>query len=353
MAKDTTDANTEVESSTPPDATASRDDKDTTQGSSPSGNEAPSQNEESLATVVEKAAEESLSREEAANGNAEKISKTEEEGEKSDEEKAPSSESETQKDDEVPKEFHEHPAWKRIIGERNEARDKVSQLETSAKAHESLLSYCRERNITDEQFRDALEVVTLINSDPTKAYEKLRPIVEALETHTGKRLPEDLEKKVSEGVLDPETAQEVARLRAEKQFGAVRQQTAEQQQRQQAVASMVQSLNDWDGNKRKTDPDFDKKAELVKGAFLALYQATDAQGRPINPIRTAQDAVALAEKAYADVNGKLSQFIPKKTEKRVLTHAGAGTSNTEKQPANLREAVAMELRRKHGFSLED
>ena len=186
------DAKTAEESSTQQDVEVKGQD------SSTEGQQTKTQTEEpTLGDVVAEAARESLAREEAAEKQATQGSQTEkettaevtkpsEEGEKHEEKEEP--------DADVPKEFHEHPAWKRIIGERNEARDKLTSLETAAKANESLLEYCRKNEITDEQFKSALQVVSLWNSDPAKCYEMLQPMVAQLESHMGLRLPEDLDK---------------------------------------------------------------------------------------------------------------------------------------------------------------
>lgn len=346
MPEEPKDAKTAEVPSTPPVAAAPQDDKEKPAESSPA-QEAASPTEETLSTVVEKAAQESLSREAAS--AAEKLSSTEKK-EPAEESKPAPAEASTE---EVPKEFHEHPAWKRIIGERNEAREKITQLETAARANQGLIDYCRERNITDDQFKNALEIVGLMNADPAKAYERMKPLIEQLEAHVGLRIPDDLAAKVKEGILDPETAAEVARLRAERTFGATRQQHETQARQQALVSSMVEGLNAWDRNKQQTDPDFKDKAVMVRGYFREMYEAKDSSGRSLNPVQTAQDAVALAEKAYAAVNEYLRKFVPPKAEQRVLATQKATTVNNKKKPGSTREAVAAALREKYDFDLGD
>lgn len=314
----------------------------------------PIQTEESLADVVSKAASESLAREAAEESAALELSRTKEEKPVVEPEVPTADKStETKVDEEVPKEFNEHPAWKRIIGERNEARETIAKLEATVKEASSLTQYCRERNISTEQFQQAMDVVSLLNTDPTKAYERLQPIIAQLETHMGLRLPEDLEKKVKEGLLDPETAAEVAKLRSEKTFAEQRRQAETVSAQQANIAAMVKGLNEWDTNKRTGDPDFESKAELVRGMFLSLYQAQDAQGRQVNPVRTPQDAVALAERAYTLVNERIGKFVPRRPTKPALTSQGASTKVNNKPPKSTKEAVAAMLREKHGISLED
>lgn len=354
MPKETQDANEELDSSTTPEATASPDAKENAADPSSTEKQPDDQTQETLGDVVEQAARESLAREEQAETAraAEKVSSTEEKepvpGDKATEGKV-----DTKKDEDVPKEFHEHPAWKRIIGERDAARVENERLQSAVKAETSLIEYCKQRGVTDDQFRQAMEVVSLLNTDPAKAYESLRPLVEQLESHMGLRLPQDLDAKVKEGILDPETAKEVARLRAEKTFSAQRGQVEARQREQAVVAQMVEGLNSWDKNKRETDPDFETKADLVRGVFLTMYQAQDAQGRLLNPVRTPQDAVALAEKAYAEVNSKIAKFGPARREQKVLTSRNATNVQQKTKPTTTKEAVAAMLREKHGIELGD
>lgn len=356
------DAKQEVESSpTPVVAAPQKDDKPIAEAPSPSSNRPAVQTEEpTFEETLAKVADESLSRQAADDSNAElsSITKGEEgKGKSSSEEKpgskeAPTSELEKPVEEKVPEEFHKHPAWQRIIEERDEAKKQLETVKAGAEANQSLLRFCQERSISEQQFQSVLELASLVNTDPSKALEQLKPIVENLEAQTGKKLPTDIQKKVDEGLLDPETAAEVARLRAERGLSEKRQQVATQTEQQRSLASTVQALNDWNKAMLKSDPDFGKKVEMVKGIFLSLFNAVDASGRPINPIRHPQDAVALVEKAYKTVNEQIRSFVPNKTEQRVLTSTGASTKQVERAPKSTAEAVDKMLREKHGTSLE-
>ena len=146
-------------------------------------------------------------------------------------------------------------------------------------------------------------------------------------------------------MLDPETAKEVARLRADKEFGAQRQQAATQAAQQRVFASIVKGLNDWDTAKRSSDPDYDKKAELVRGVFTTLIQG--------NLPQSPEACCALAEKAYATVNERLAKFVPPNGARKVLTSTQASTKTIQRKPTTTREAVDQMLREKHGISLEE
>ena len=359
MAEDNHDDKTGTESSTAPSAaTTSQDDKQQTADSSAAATTT-TQTEETLADVVQKAADASLAKEAGADGEGQDKSLTEKEEKTEVTKEATEVKTEdkpvveAERDKDVPKKYSDDPAWQRIIKERNEAETRLKGLEAPLRFATGITKYCQERGITDQQFQQALEFVSLANSDPRAALAKLTPIVEQLSEVSGSKLPADLQKKVTEGVLDPETAAEVARLRADQKFGTARAQTEAQRQHAAVVSSMVQNLNAWDKNKRATDVDFDKKSELVRSRFLSLYQAMTKDGQPVNPVRSAADAVALAERAYADVQKSIEAFIPAKPAKRVLPSNGASTKTTKSAPGTMREAVAAMLREKYESGLEE
>lgn len=314
--------------------------------------------EPSLSDVVAEAARESLAREASAESEA---TQTEEEAtqEKSGEEteaaldKTKETTEAAKADADVPKEFAKHPAWQRIMRERDEARTEAAKTKELAKAQDSLYDYCRQNHITEQQFKEGLNIISLVNTNPEKAYELLQPTIQQLEAHLGVRLPEDIQKKVSEGLLDPETGKELARLRAEKAFGKNSAQATEAQRAQANVRAMAEGLNEWDKNKTTADADFEKKRSEVMERYLYLLNEVDARGQKINLTRTPQEAVALAERALADVNTRWTARAPKPAPRKApISHRNASGSNGKVEIKTTKDAVSAMLAEKHGITLD-
>ena len=80
-------------------------------------------------------------------------------------------------------------------------------------------NFCRQYQITPEQFKNVMEVQALLNTNPEAALAKLTPIVDQLKTFSGDVLPTDLQKAVDDGDLSLKYAKEVARSRAVSTFG--------------------------------------------------------------------------------------------------------------------------------------
>lgn len=284
-------------------------------------------------------------------GEGQELAKSENEKE----EPVPQSQKETPPGkEEEPPPFHEHPAWKRVVTQRDEARKELESAKPLLEKVGALLKFQQERGISDTQLEQALTVVDLLVNDPAKAATQLKGILAELEPIVGETIPSDLAEEVKEGTLTEERAKEIARLRAGQNLSKHQANRVAASQQQALVMQMTTDLNAWDESKRKTDPDFLSKSRLVRERFLSLYNATDGRGNAVNPVRSGSQAVALAERAYAEINDELKPFLPKPTSKKNLSSNGSSpTKRDGKPPANVREAVAQMLQKRHSISIAD
>lgn len=298
-----------------------------------------------LSIAREAAGESPTPTEEGADGGVPKSNATPAEepatdGGESEGEEAPKDEkSEEQASEPEEPPFHEHPRWKEIVSERNELKERAQSFETLAREQASIVRYCQENNVTVEQFQGMLEIAALLNNDPMKAYEKLKPIYETLTATSGDRLPDDLRQEVEDGLLSEERAKELARFRGQGNVWKAQQQTFAQRQQQAAQTAVQQGLSSWQDSKFKTDPDFrpksnqtdpDGKYEMVCDKFRGMWLARPPQ----NP----QEAVAMVEQAYDAVQKSLARFAPKPAPKRALQSNGA-SRNVNKQPASVDDII--------------
>lgn len=208
------------------------------------------------------------------------------------EEKGEETQEET--DPEAPVPFHEHPRWKEQQAKLAEASEELKAAKPVVERMQKIENYCSRFNITEEQFAQALEMAALLNNDPALARERLAPTWEALSRYSGEVLPPDLAQKVKDAVIDKETAQEVAKLRAQSQLSEKRQQITAQQAAEARQQAISQAVVQWEQQKLVADPDYKNKAEEVADRFIALANQA--------PPRSTSEAVALADRALADVN---------------------------------------------------
>lgn len=228
--------------------------------------------------------------------------------------------------------FHEHPRWKELVAERDSLRG-------DAEKARALEQYCSSNRIQSEDLKNAIEVAALLQSDPQKAYERLAPIVQGLESLLGVRLTPELEAELESGKLTPEQARAAAKQRAELEMFNRRKAAFEQEQRQQALNAITTAVHGWTSLKQQKDLSFKPRAT---GAPFGLYEAVDArfsQLVTLKPPQTPAEAVALAEQAYNDVKPSFSVARSPAPPTRRLSSDRTST-RTKNEPKSLDE-VAM------------
>jgi hypothetical protein len=263
---------------------------------------------------------------------------------KSETESEAEAEDEDDPDAEVP--FHKHPRWQQMKSERD-------KFKADAEAYHSMQDFMQTSNLTGEEVAVGFDVMALIKQATTGdlgAAEQARvwfaERLNVFDEMLGNSLPEDLQQKVNDGFVDEDIAKELAKERAKarnlenlrtqdtQKSQAERQAEAEQANRMQ-VAQAVQS---WEDGIKAKDPDYaTKKAKLVETQVRALIQQNGAMPQ------TAAEARALAEQAYAEVDGQLKALMPRP---RAVTPSPTGMSaRVSTAPKSLGDAVRAALNR--------
>jgi hypothetical protein len=159
---------------------------------------------------------------------------------------------------------------------------------------------------------DGMRVMALMKHNPTAAYEQLQTYIKKLAPYTGEELHPDIKAKVDDGFVDPETAKELSRLKAEKEFLNQRSEEIYQQQvaQQQATSqrAMYDAVTGWEASEKARDPDWSAKYEMIQDRVRSLMATT----RPSTP----EEAVQLARRALSDVNDRLRPLAGRTTNIR-------------------------------------
>ena len=229
------------------------------------------------------------------------------------------------KDEKVP--FHKHPRWQEMLRERDSFKEEATQ-------YRQITGYMSQNNLSNEEVAKGFEIMALMKNDPLKAREMLTQYTRALDEFAGAVLPQDLTTKVQEGMMDEASAQELARARNIAAANAARaeqlaqaQQSQYQQMSQQAIHGAV---SNWEETIKTRDVDYAAKQNLV----LDRARTYLAQGQPQTP----EQALAIVERAYADVNETLKGFAPRRQPVRPITSTNSSTTS---QPVarSLQEAI--------------
>lgn len=235
--------------------------------------------------------------------------------------------------------------FQEAVKSKQEYENKIKEYEPLVEAHKSIVEYCQTNQITEDQFRQGMEVLKLVNTDPIAARKALEPIWNQLNGLAGETLPEDLAKEVEEGTISEKRAKEIAGLRGQSQIQQARKQLDGQQMQKQQQAALQQeiarSINSWATNKQATDTAFkpkvsanaaDGKFEFVADRFYKLLST--------NPPRNAADALKLVEQAYTDVTKVFETMKPKVPLSHKNVSSTKSSSNSKQEPKSIKDVVA-------------
>lgn len=234
--------------------------------------------------------------------------------------------------------FHKHPRWQEMKAERD-------AYKADADRFQQITSFMAENRLTDAEVSEGFAVMAALKSgspnDLQAAYDWFASNTQRLAESLGHALPADIQAKVAEGYMDEEIAQELAKERAKAallaQQAQQQQEASEQAQQAQQLqalqADMVTAVQTWEEGIRAKDPDYaTKKAVLVEDQVRAIVQR-----RGGIPPQSRDDAIALANQAYAEVNERIRAFVPKP---KPVTPPPAGLSaRATTAPASFREAI--------------
>jgi hypothetical protein len=229
--------------------------------------------------------------------------------------------------------FHNHPRFKELVEQKNEATKLVEEYRPLVERAKAIDEYLQKHSIASEDFTQTLELLALVKSNPAEAVKRLEDIAGSLKISTGEALPPDLQSEVDDGLITLDAAKREAGQRIELAKYKSQSTRSEQETQQRHQQELKTSLDTWTNSKASADPAFkpksdanapDGKFELVFAKFMYYWQT--------QPARNAQEAVALAEKAYTDVNNSLKTMMPKQPIRRPV-------SSTKSQVGELKQTI--------------
>ncbi len=249
--------------------------------------------------------------------------------------------------------FAEHPRFKQLLARDRERRQlkeeaeplkaQVEALEPKAKHYDEIVKYAQQSNFSKDDFSNLLEMGRLMKTDPIAFHKAFQPHWSKIEEQAGARLPDDLAKKVEEGLIDAPTASELAMQRAKAQVSDVQVSRATQQlsaereetqrnenQRAQSefVNSIGSSVTTWEKQWKTSDPDYAKKQPLVMDRVMRLLQE--------KPPNSTEDALEICNKAKTDIEAHLRSAMPTKP---AIRPSNSGTSvDAKEQPKTALDA---------------
>lgn len=196
--------------------------------------------------------------------------------------------------------FHKHPRFKQLLRQRDSFRQ-------DAERYQNVQTFLDDSGLGAEEAADGLIILGLMKTNPVEAWKRAKPTIQKLLIAAGEVLPDDLRQMVQDGKMDEAAALEVSRSRAgvnAVQFQrSFEQQKQERQTQRQAISAVRSAAEEWESDRRKKDPNFDKKFVSLQKEVLFLQQT---EGKP----NTAEGVRAQLAKAYKAVNDALKPANP-------------------------------------------
>jgi len=224
----------------------------------------------------------------------------------------------------------------KLLQERHGLREELGTVKP-------YIDFMQEHDIPREDLDIVLGLTAALRKGDFRAFlEGVSPYVELAQQYTGQTLPPDLQQQVEEGYVTREIAHELAARRAnETILSTQNRQTHENMQMQQAAANaegIRNAISSWEQQKAASDPDYPKKADLVRRTAQAIMQE---HGGPQN----AQQALQMAEAAYHEATQYVNQLQPApKATRRTPSGVNQSTTRAAAQPGSLMEAALEGLR---------
>jgi hypothetical protein len=227
--------------------------------------------------------------------------------------------------------FHNHPRWKEMLSEREALKPRAEQ-------YDKIVSFMNTNSLTPNEMADGMRVMALMKHNPAAAYEQLQTYIKKLAPFTGEELHPEIKAKVDEGFVDPDTAKELSRLKAEKEFLNQRSEEIYQQHIEQQQAASQKAMYDavvgWEASEKARDPDWAAKYEMIQDRVRSLMTTT----KPSNP----EEAVQLARRALSDVNDRLRPLAGRNTAMRTPI-SSMSSATTRPVARSLEDIVRMGL----------
>jgi len=242
-----------------------------------------------------------------------------------------------------------------LTKEVKERDTKLADLTPKAEKFDQIQRFVDDAGLSKDDVNTGFDVMRNLKTDPFKAYEQLRPIMDQLESIVGVRLPEDLQQAVQQGQLTEAHARELSRSRnqatvTQQQLDRTTQQRAATERRQaieNQVNDVASAVTEWENATGKNDPDWKLKQPRI--TELVELEVMRRQAKEPAYFPSKEEAIAISKEALAKVEKELKGLRPARRSVSTTPSADAGsTRTTAATPKTMLEAAKLGLQRMAG-----
>lgn len=220
------------------------------------------------------------------------------------------------------------------------------QLEASKpllEAHQSVIKFCQNEGISQEQFQSFIQLAALANNQPAEALKQLQSMVAKLESDVGEALSPDLQAAVDSGALTLDYAKRLSKAEKAKELEARRtqhqRQQHEQQLTQQAQVQLQTAFSTWLNNKQTLIPDFKPSGDGKPGIYELVMNDIMVKAPQSAIGADPQKLLALAEQSLASILPLFNRPGAPRQTRPPLRTSQTNTGQTESAPKTLKDVV--------------
>lgn len=238
---------------------------------------------------------------------------------------------------EIPQEFAKHPAWQRILKERDANKYQATQ-------YRQVQDFLDNNGVSGNDAAEALKLTALVYTNPQEALKRIDAFRADLAVRVGAELPSDLSEAVKAGQISEAHAKELSTARLKATDAEARAQNQEERISQSDNAREFEErgrvFDGWSATTGKTDPDLAKKLPLMNGI---LAQLKTTHGAP----KDSNDVIQRLNFAHKEVTSQIRGLVPQKPAKEASVISGS-TQQVKTEPTTMQEKVAAVLNKRRG-----
>jgi hypothetical protein len=230
----------------------------------------------------------------------------------------------------------------KLLKQRRELRDEVSHLRKPAEIGSELETFAKTNDLSGDDVANTLRMAAMLRAgDYQSFYQAVAPFVRTAQEYLGIVLPRDLQDEVRKGQMTEAAAKAFARQRFDGQRAQFERQAVEEahgRQQVQYVQNDVQrAVSNFELRLSASDPDYRAKQPAVRRVAQALLFE---RGGTISSV---EEALALTQEAYNEVNKQVRSYQPRPTATALNPNGATQSPSARAAPKTLMEAAIQGL----------
>lgn len=230
----------------------------------------------------------------------------------------------------------------KLLKQRRELRDELSRVRPAAEIGSELETFAKQNDLAGDDIANTLRIAAMLrHGDYASFYQAIAPFVRTAQEYLGVVLPRDLQDRVRQGHMTETAAREFARQRFDGQRAEFERQAVETASSRQAVqhvqTDVQRAVSNFELRLSASDPDYRAKQPAVRRVAQALLYE---RGGTISSV---EEALALTQDAYNEVNRQVRSYQPKPMATTPKPNGASQSPSARPAPKTLMEAALQGL----------